>query len=74
MRENCSFHKEIKYMYTFMYNNVPLYSRNYQDLLSQANTWEENGEYIRAIEMLLQLTVNNCDNKDLLMETWTKVI
>ena len=49
------------------------YYRNYEDILLQASTWEDGGEYSRAIETLLQLTVNNCDNQQVLINTWTKV-
>ena len=47
--------------------------RNYQDLLSQATTWQEAGEYNRSVETLLQLTVNMCDDQQLLIDTWTRV-
>ena len=49
-----------------------LFYRNYRDLLSQALTWEQNGEYSRAIELLLQLTTQNCDDHDVLQQSWEK--
>lgn len=47
--------------------------RNYQDLLSQALTWEKSGEYSRTIDFLLKLTVENCDDHDVLQQSWSKV-
>ena len=47
--------------------------RNYQDLLLQGETWERSGEYSRAVEMFLQVTVNNCDDQELLIQAWNKV-
>jgi intraflagellar transport protein 172 len=47
---------------------------NYQDIISQAKTWENNGEYKRAIEMYLQLTTQNCENKEVLIQNWYKAV
>lgn len=53
------------------YTDLPLY-RNYDDLLSQAHTWEQNGEYPRAIDFYLQLNTDNCTNQDILLKSWNK--
>lgn len=47
--------------------------RNYDDLLAQANTWEQNGEYTRAIDFYLQLNTDNCNSQDILLKSWNKV-
>ncbi|XP_019854623.1 PREDICTED: intraflagellar transport protein 172 homolog isoform X2 [Amphimedon queenslandica] len=48
--------------------------KNYQDLLSQAKTWESSGEYSRAISTYLLLTVQNCENQDILIQSWNKAV
>ena len=48
--------------------------RSYNDLLSQARTWEQNGEHSRAIDIYLQLTTANCPSHDLLQESWEKAV
>ena len=52
---------------------LPSCCRNYEDLLAQGRTWEQSGEYSRAIDFYLQLTTQNCQDQDLLQDTWEKV-
>ena len=52
---------------------LPSCYRNYEDLLAQGRTWEQSGEYSRAIDFYLQLTTQNCQDQDLLQDTWEKV-
>ena len=43
-------------------------------LLGQGRTWEQSGEYSRAIDFYLQLTTQNCQDQDLLQDTWEKAV
>lgn len=47
--------------------------RNYEELLSQARLWEQNGEHPHAIDLYLQLNLQNCPDKQILKESWEKV-
>ena len=60
--------------FSLLFLSLFLAFRNYQDLLSQAKTWENSGEYSRAVSTYLLLTVQNCDNQDILIQSWNKVI
>lgn len=53
---------------------TPCLYRNYNDLLLQARTWEQNGEHSRAIDMYLQVTSTNCPNQDVLQDSWEKAV
>ena len=50
------------------------YCRNYEDLLAQARTWEQSGEFSRSIDCYLQLTTQNCGNEDVLVKVWVKAV
>lgn len=45
-----------------------------QDLLSQGQSWEQNGEHSRAITTYLSITVQHCTDHDLLKKTWNKAV
>ena len=60
------------FLHCIKYTNLH-WRRNYDDLLSQANTWEQNGEYTRAIDFYLQLNTDNCSNEDICLKSWNKV-
>ena len=44
------------------------------DLLSQGQSWEQNGEHSRAITTYLSITAQHCDDHDLLKKTWSKAV
>ena len=48
--------------------------RSYNDLLSQARTWEQSGEHSRAIDVYLQVTSSNCPDHDVLQDSWEKAV
>lgn len=45
-----------------------------QDLLSQGQSWEQNGEHSRAITTYLSITVQHCSDQELLKKTWSKAV
>ena len=45
-----------------------------QDLLSQGQSWEQNGEHSRAITTYLTITVQHCSDHELLKKTWSKAV
>ena len=47
--------------------------RNYEELLSQAHLWEQNGEHTHAIDVYIQLNTKNCPDNRILQESWEKV-
>ena len=45
-----------------------------QDLLSQGRSWEQNGEYSRAISTYLSITLQHSNDHSLLKKIWTKAV
>ncbi|KAL5460471.1 hypothetical protein EMCRGX_G033922 [Ephydatia muelleri] len=48
--------------------------KGYEDLLSQAKTWEQSGEFSRAVDCYLQLTTQNCGSEEVLVKVWAKAV
>ncbi len=47
--------------------------RSYNELLSQARSWEQSGEYLQAVNFYLRLNSSNCPDRQVLLQSWEKV-